>query len=136
MKNIAIKRMHYILIYLVFICFSCNTEKKRFEIEELSEPINDTVPALKKYSFKKSYGHHFSYSTSSKPANTNDKLQNVTFYFKNKKLSSILDQLKYPYNANNLRKNPILNIDYFKQNTTKEKAVKEIVSHLKETYDF
>jgi hypothetical protein len=130
MKNFEKKRIYYLLVLFTLILFSCDFGKDKFTIEEIEISPNNTLTTKNEYSFK-SYGSSFSYSSSS-----NRKLQDVTISFNNKQLSTILYKLEYPYNPNNLRKNPFLNIDYYKEKTTKEKAVKEIISRLKKSYDF
>ena len=92
---------------------------------------NDTVTINPKFSFK-SYGAHSFYSSHG----AKDELQDVSISFTNKALSAILDKLEYSFSKNKLEKNPVLNIDYHKEKTTKEKAVKEIISRLKKSYKF
>ncbi|MEP5339673.1 MAG: hypothetical protein ABJL44_13700 [Algibacter sp.] len=129
MKNLEKNRNYYLLVCFALILFSCSSDKEKFIIEEIEISSNGTSVTKNKFEITK-FGSHFSYSSSS-----NDELQDVAISFNNKQLSTILDKLEYSYSANELRKNPLLKIDYYKENITKEKAVKEIISQLKKTYD-
>ena len=110
--------------------FSCNISNERFIIEKTKLSSNGTSTTENKFDYK-NYAYGFHYTN-----NTNVKVQDVTISFSKEQLSDILDKLEYSYNPGELKINPVLNIDYYKENTTKEKAVKEIISRLKKTYNF
>ena len=133
MKNLEKTRNYYLLLFFALILFSCSSGKEKFIIEEIETSSNGTTTTKTKFEVTR-FGSNFSYSSSSSGSNSN--LKDVKISFSNKQLSTILAKLEYPYSIGKLNKNPWLKIDYYKENTTKEKAVKEIINQLKKTYNF
>ncbi|MWW25647.1 hypothetical protein [Algibacter lectus] len=133
MKNSNHKKNYYLLILIAFIIFSCNSGKEKCIIEEIEKSTDDTAISIRKHEVT-SFGSSFSYSTNSN--NEAQEVKDVKISFSNEPLSAILEKLEYPYNKADLKKDPILNIDYYRENITKEKAVKDIISKLTETYQF
>ncbi|MCL5130233.1 hypothetical protein [Algibacter sp. L4_22] len=133
MKKSNQKQYHYILILFAFILFSCNSGKEKFIIEEIEEPTNGTAISIRKFEVT-SFGSSFSYSTNS--TDNDNEVKDIKISFNNEPLSTILEKLEHSYNIGDLKKDPILNIDYYRENITNEKAVKDIISQLKKTYQF
>ena len=129
MKNLKTIQNYFFLFFFAMILFSCNSDKEKLIIEEIQVASNDSIQS--KYKVKIEFGSHYSFSTHSK-----NEIQDVKINFHNKKLSVILDKFKYPYETTKLVKNPLLKIEYYKENTTREKAVKEIVAQLKKMLYF
>ena len=132
MKNFKKSQNPYILTVLTILLFNCNIAKEKLVIKEIEAINNGKQKTISKFKVK-TYSTSFSFSRNTD--SSKNKLKNVTISFTNNQLSLILNKLEYRYNKEKLKNNPYLNIDYFKENTTKERAYKEIISTLKEKYN-
>jgi tRNA A37 N6-isopentenylltransferase MiaA len=139
MKN---KKNLTLLIAVAFLLFSIDSlnaqefsteeyhSKNKFSITEYSEK-GEIVLQIG------GSGSHSSYSSklnNVEKNNKKEKLKEVNYVFKKKRLSFILKKIGYKEYVNKLAKDPIVDIEYSTQTNTKEEANKIILDSLLENF--
>lgn len=121
-----IRIIYYLLVCSTILMYSCSVDiadRGEITIEEIKPKGTST----KKKDF-------LFYNFGASLSNSAQIKKDVIINFKQKKLSTILDELNYKHAPAKLIKNPLLNIHFKEKNTTKEKAHKKIIKYLKKTY--